>query len=84
MLTGGGANQAGLEEAAKELLGLPTKIGRPEGFTGIADKISSPSYATPVGLMLENMGHARREDKANVKISHTMERLKKTFKHLLP
>ncbi len=84
IMTGGGAQLKGIEEAAKDLLGLPAQVARPEGYTGMADKIASPAYATAVGLMLENTGHLKNADRANVKLGKTVERIKKTFKNLLP
>lgn len=52
ILTGGGAKLAGIVETAKERLALPVRLAKPTGFTGIADKVTGPEFATALGLML--------------------------------
>lgn len=52
VLTGGGANLKHIDEYAKEQLGLAVRIGKPTGFGGVADNVTSPEFATAVGLML--------------------------------
>jgi cell division protein FtsA len=84
VLTGGGAKMAGIDELAKELLSLPAVIGKPEGFTGIVDRISDPAFAAPVGLMLENMSHAHTAPIPGRAIGQTVDRIKGIFKNLLP
>lgn len=85
VLTGGGANMPGIEAAAKEVLKLPVTIGKPEGLSGLSDKVSDPAFAAPVGLMLENMAVASpHHDKANARLGETVDRLKKTLRNLLP
>ena len=84
VLTGGGAKLTGMAELAKEALGLPAIIGKPEGLSGIADRISDPAFAAPIGLMLENMSHARTGDRANQRIGQTVEKIKQTLRNLLP
>jgi cell division protein FtsA len=84
VLTGGGSKMAGIEELAKEALQLPAMVGKPEGFTGIVDRINDPAYAAPVGLMLENMTHAQEEPAPGAGIGQTVDRIKGIFKNLLP
>ncbi len=81
VLTGGGAKMAGIEDLAKELLDLPVVIGQPEGFSGIVDRIADPAFAAPVGLMLENMSHARI---APVNGQGIGDKLKDMIKSFLP
>lgn len=52
VLVGGGANLRGIAQYAKDKLRLPARIGKFGGFTGIADKVAKPEYATALGLML--------------------------------
>lgn len=52
VLTGGGALLEGSVPLAEEILGLPAKIGIPQGFTGLVESASSPIFATGVGLVL--------------------------------
>jgi cell division protein FtsA len=84
VLTGGGAKMEGIAEFAKDYLGLPATIGKPDGLTGIVDRIADPAFAAPVGLMLENMAYASSHDKANLRVVATVEKIKKTLKNLLP
>lgn len=84
VLTGGGAKMVGIEEAAKEALQLPVSVGKPEGFSGIVDRINDPAFAAGVGLMLENMTHAQTEPEANASLGETVSRIKKTLRNLLP
>lgn len=52
VLTGGVAQLTGLAELSRTQLQWPVRIGRPNGLvTGVAD-LSSPEYATAVGLLL--------------------------------
>lgn len=84
VLTGGGAKMPGIEDLAKEALQLPAVIGKPEGFSGIVDRISDPAYAAPIGLMLENMSHSQEESVPGAGIGQTVDRIKKTLRNLLP
>jgi cell division protein FtsA len=51
VLCGGVAQLPGIQELAREVLGLPVRIGVPRGLIGLVDRISSPAYAVPIGLM---------------------------------
>jgi cell division protein FtsA len=84
VLTGGGAKMAGIEELAKEALQLPAVVGKPEGFTGIVDRINDPAFAAPIGLMLENMSQGLEGTAPNDTIGQTVDKIKKTLRNLLP
>ncbi len=84
VLTGGGARLSGIEEYARDALKLPVVIGKPEGFSGMVDKISDPAYAAPVGLMIENMGYVGQTDRTNAKLGATVDKIKQTLRNLLP
>jgi cell division protein FtsA len=52
VLTGGGALIKGTAELAREVLGMPVKIGIPAGFSGgLIREIENPAYSTAVGLV---------------------------------
>jgi cell division protein FtsA len=52
VLTGGVAQLSGFAELSREQLQWPVRVGRPQGvFTSVTD-LSSPEYATAVGLLL--------------------------------
>lgn len=58
VFTGGGALLEGLAEAAEQRFGMPVRVGAPTGVTGLVDMVSSPVYATAVGLAIH--GHRNR------------------------
>jgi len=85
ILTGGGANLPNIDEVAKSILNLPVTIGKPEGFSGIIDKINNPLFVAPIGLMLEDMLHEHTfVDKTNLRIGNTVEKIKNKLKNFLP
>ncbi|PWU22955.1 hypothetical protein C5B42_04570, partial [Candidatus Cerribacteria bacterium 'Amazon FNV 2010 28 9'] len=52
VITGGGAQTAGIAEVCKRTLSMSTRIGIPTGVRGLVDEIEIPSYATAIGLLL--------------------------------
>ncbi len=52
VLTGGTALLDGLEEVAEEIFDLPVRRGDPSYIGGLIDRVSTPDYATAVGLIL--------------------------------
>jgi cell division protein FtsA len=52
VITGGGANLSGIEEAIQEFFGLPTRIGVPSTVEGVTEEIRQPQYAAAVGLLV--------------------------------
>jgi cell division protein FtsA len=55
VLTGGTADLPGLRELAVEILQVPVRVGVPRKLQGLVESISSPAYATAVGLLLWGM-----------------------------
>ena len=51
VFTGGSSGLRGLAEFAEARLGLPARVGRPHGYSGLSDLIGTPAYATPIGLV---------------------------------
>jgi len=51
VLCGGVAMLPGVRELSREVLGLPVRIGQPQGLVGLVDRISSPAYAVAAGLV---------------------------------
>jgi cell division protein FtsA len=61
VLTGGGSLIKGAADLAREVLGLPVKIGIPGGFSaGLVREIENPIYATCVGLVLHGLRHKEK------------------------
>lgn len=52
VLTGGGAEMKGLADYAREALQLSARIGKASSLGGVAEQVSTPRFATAVGLML--------------------------------
>jgi cell division protein FtsA len=56
ILTGGGSLVKGTAALAREVLGMPVKIGIPSGFSGgFVSEVENPMYSTCVGLVLHGM-----------------------------
>jgi len=61
VLTGGGSLIKGTADLAREVLGMPVKIGFPTGFgSGLVREIENPIYATGVGLVIHELKHRDR------------------------
>jgi len=52
ILTGGSAILEGVPELTEQIFNLPVRRGTPVGIGGLVDLVSSPIYATGVGLVL--------------------------------
>ncbi len=58
VLTGGGALIKGTADLAREVLGMPVKIGIPSGFSGgLLREVENPAYSTAVGLVYHGLKH---------------------------
>ena len=57
VLTGGTALLRGIARFLSEKLELPARVGLPEHVGGLTDAVSSPIYATGVGLVLYAVHH---------------------------
>ncbi|HEV2005273.1 MAG TPA: cell division protein FtsA [Candidatus Limnocylindrales bacterium] len=51
ILTGGGAQLAGLAELGREVLGMQVRVVSPSGVAGLTDSILTPAYSTAIGLL---------------------------------
>ena len=58
VLTGGASLSPGMAEMVQSTLHLPARVALPRRLHGLTETISSPAYATAVGLLLHGM---RRE-----------------------
>ncbi len=61
VLTGGGSSTAGMIELAKHELGMPVRIGIPQGAKGLADEIASPAFATGMGLIMYGANYQQED-----------------------
>lgn len=64
VVTGGCSMLRGADSLAQRMFRIPVNIGIPRGFSsdGLAKEVSSPMYATAVGLALYSVKHARDFD----------------------
>jgi len=51
VVTGGTALMDGVVEVAEEVMQLPARLGKPRDIGGLVDVVSSPMYATAIGLV---------------------------------
>lgn len=78
ILTGGSAILEGMPELTEQIFNLPVRRGIPTGIGGLVDLVSSPIYATGVGLVLygsRNRAKSRfRVGERNIfsKVTHRM------------
>jgi cell division protein FtsA len=66
VITGGGSLLAGAVDLAAEVFGLPARIGYPIKLGGLVEEMSSPEYATGVGLVLYGAQQAEHGDYSRV------------------
>jgi cell division protein FtsA len=62
VVTGGSSIMEGVPELAEQIFDLPVRLGMPTGVGGLKEVVSSPMYATGVGLVLygrEHLDHRR-------------------------
>jgi len=51
ILTGGGAELAGIDILAEQIFGMPVKVSRPDRVGGPREVVQNPGFATAVGLI---------------------------------
>jgi cell division protein FtsA len=80
VMTGGSTLLPGLIDMAEEVFSMPVRLGAPTQVGGLIDVVSSPIYATGVGLVLlygkrphEKSFFRIREDNLFGKVKHRME-----------
>lgn len=86
VVTGGTALLDGVTDIAESVLGLPARLGKPQGITGLTDVVNNPMYATGVGLVMYG---ARKQPTKKFRIrdknifNSIMQRMKKWFKEVI-
>jgi cell division protein FtsA len=89
VLTGGGSLIKGAAELAREVLGMPVKIGIPAGFNaGLVREIENPIYSTCVGLVLHGLRNKETtpmnfgNGKSNASVKKIFTKMKSWFDEL--
>ena len=54
VLTGGGSLIKGLDVLGEYIIEVPTKVGYPSSFGGMANVMQNPKFSTVLGLLLES------------------------------
>lgn len=88
VLTGGGAKLDGISDMVKDILRLPSQIGKPEiPLSGVVDNLKDPVYATSAGLAVWGIesGNASTSRKiSSLDTGNMVGKLKNVFKNFLP
>ena len=88
VLTGGAAELPGFKELGREMLQMPVRIGRARNIGGLVDAVSSPAYATAVGLLQWGLRcgtpERRIQKRAEGRWSDLYKRFTEVLKALLP
>jgi len=86
VVTGGTALLEGLTEVAESIFSVPTRLGKPQGISGLVDVVNNPMYATGVGLVLygakNNSAKKFRIRDSNV-FNRITNRMKRWFKDVI-
>ncbi|MBE0423373.1 MAG: cell division protein FtsA [Lutibacter sp.] len=78
VLTGGGAELKHIKQLVEYVTGMDTRIGYPnENLAGDSDEsLSSPQYATAVGLLMNGLNKIEKAKKAKMAQQHLQEKPK--------
>ncbi len=83
VLCGGTADLPGIREVAREVIGLPVRVGKPHDLQGLVDTLTKPAFATSVGLLL--WGQRQRPSvRPHAPKTPLTSRVSKWFKNFLP
>jgi len=67
VVSGGTSILEGLPELAERIFDMPVRRGIPQGVGGLVDMVSSPIYATGVGLVVYGSGQLSKSSKFRVR-----------------
>jgi cell division protein FtsA len=84
VLTGGVAQLPGLADLSRTQLHWPVRIGVPAGLASSVMDLSSPEYATSVGLLLWGLRRGQVERVVEPPTSQMLESIIKWLRNLLP
>jgi cell division protein FtsA len=87
VVTGGSGELQGISEMAEQVFNAPTRIGFPEGISGLVEVVNKPMYATAVGLVLYGAKQRKGRKKFRIRdgniFNRVMGRMKKWFKEVI-
>jgi cell division protein FtsA len=82
VISGGGSQLRDVVEVAQQVMGLPCRIGRPQGIGGLTEALTHPMYATAVGLVLYGARHVKSDHRGSGGRSGLLEVVRKWWAHL--
>lgn len=80
VLTGGAVMMDGMTELAEQIFNLPVRRGVPRGIGGLVDVVSSPMYATGVGLVIYGSRYHSSEGRFRVGERNIFSKVIKVFR----
>lgn len=91
VVTGGTANLANITKLIQKHMGVPARVGYPNGLDGLVDEIAGPAYATVQGLIVrgldlgidESVG-SRRNQNGSGNMGGVLQKVTGWFKNLMP
>ena len=86
VITGGAALLEGITEIAESIANLPTRLGKPQGISGLVDVVNNPMFATGVGLVLygaKNRNTKKFRIRDNNIFNRIISRMKRWFKDVI-
>jgi cell division protein FtsA len=83
VLTGGAAELPGFKELGREMLKMPVRIGHARNIGGLVDAVSSPAYATAVGLLQWGLRYGTLEKRSQKPASSRWADLYRRFTEIL-
>jgi cell division protein FtsA len=87
VITGGSAELPGISEIAEQIFNAPTRIGYPQGISGLVEVVNKPMYATGVGLVLYGAKRLKEGKKFRIRdtniFGRVMDRMRRWFKDVV-
>jgi cell division protein FtsA len=87
VITGGSAELPGIPEIAEQIFNAPTRIGYPQGISGLVEVVNKPMYATAVGLVLYGAKRLKEGKKFRIRdtniFGRVMDRMRRWFKDVV-
>ncbi|MCB1196730.1 MAG: cell division protein FtsA [Bdellovibrionota bacterium] len=80
VITGGSSIMEGMPEVAEAVFDLPVRRGIPHGVGGLAEAVSSPIYATAVGLVLYGSENQHRSTAFRVRDKNMFVKVRSRMK----
>jgi cell division protein FtsA len=83
VITGGSAELPGVPEIVEQIFNLPSRVGYPQGISGLVEVVNKPMYATAVGLVLFGAKTSKKDKKFRIRdvniFNRVTSRMKKWF-----